>query len=85
MVWRTLTSERAGDMQYDLQILEAGTGTDQSRESDDASQAAEDFEHQFISGVCHRRIHEGDRHYWQLENIWDNVDINHITLAPNFE
>ena len=72
MVWRTLASERAAEMEYNMNRLEAATGTDQSTESDGASQAVEGFGHHLIiSGVCHRLISRGDTAYWLLENIWD--------------
>ena len=73
MVWRTLASERAAEMEYNMNRLEAATGTDQSTESDGASQAAEGFGHHLIiSGVCHRLIARGHTGYWLLEKIWDS-------------
>ena len=85
MVWRKLASERTRETVYSMHRLESATGVDQSRESDGVSQAAEGFEHYLISGVGHRCICEGDRYRWELENMWDTVDINHIRPAEDYE
>ena len=43
----------------------------------------EGFERHIISGVGLRCISQGDGFQWQLESIWDAVDINHITVAED--
>lgn len=38
-----------------------------------------------MSGVGLRCISQADICHWQLENVWENVDINDIRVAENFE
>ena len=86
MVRRNLVSERTGEILYLHDRLATTTRTDHSTGTDDVSQlelAVEGFERHIISGVGLRGISQVNGLQWQLESIWDAVDINHITVAED--
>ena len=87
MVWRVLASEQSGERLYSMHTLTAATGKDRSSGPADVSRVAgEGFEHHLVSGVGIRCISEGDQdYYWQVESIWDTVDINDIHVAQDYE
>jgi len=86
MVWQKLASERMGDMLYSMHRLAAATLRDNPNGSDDVSPAAsEGFRHNLISGVGFRCIGQADIYRWELESVWDSVEMNHIRLSEDYE